>query len=120
MRDQTYNGWKNYPTWCVSLWLNNDAGTQEMLGEIVGRSLEDADGCEQVTSGVWTQEQADRIRVADDLRAFVTDEDCGIIPDLGGTMAADLLGYALDLVDWDEIAASEIDAHIVATDDPGH
>lgn len=26
VEDTTYNGWKNYPTWCVNLWLSNDEG----------------------------------------------------------------------------------------------
>jgi hypothetical protein len=32
-----------------------------------------------------------------------------LAPDLGASFAADLLGYALDKVDWDEIADSLIE-----------
>lgn len=115
-----YNGWKNYPTWCVSLWLNNDQETQEMLREIVSQSLQEAQECEQVASGVWSQEQADKFTVADNLKAFFNDDDCGIVPELGASMAADLLGYALDCVNWEEIAAAEISNYIAATEDQGY
>ena len=27
MSDSTYNGWKNYETWNVKLWLDNEQGT---------------------------------------------------------------------------------------------
>lgn len=34
----TYNGWKNYETWNVNLWLNNDEGLYD-LARRCGRSL---------------------------------------------------------------------------------
>ena len=30
MTDSTYNGWKNYETWNVALWLQNDEGLYNM------------------------------------------------------------------------------------------
>jgi len=37
----TYNGWTNRETWLVSLWLNNDPGSYEMLAEALARSESD-------------------------------------------------------------------------------
>ena len=30
LTDETYNGWQNYATWNVALWLQNDPGLYEM------------------------------------------------------------------------------------------
>jgi len=30
LTDQTYNGWTNYETWNVALWLQNDEGLYDM------------------------------------------------------------------------------------------
>ena len=30
MTDQSYNGWTNYSTWNVALWLQNDQGLYEL------------------------------------------------------------------------------------------
>lgn len=91
-QDTTYNGWKNYPTWAVNLWLSNDEGLYKQTRELVAatRSFQhfEAAGLEVY-------------RTADYLKQWVTDD---LAPDLGATFAADLLGYALDCVDWHEIA----------------
>ena len=31
---KTYNGWQNYETWCVNLWLTNEPGSSEELSRI--------------------------------------------------------------------------------------
>jgi hypothetical protein len=33
MERDGYNGWKNYETWNVSLWLNNDEGLYNIMRE---------------------------------------------------------------------------------------
>lgn len=104
MTDETYNGWKNYPTWAVNLWLANERGLYEMTLEAVQDEYQDASNCTQIRDGIWTLEEARRFNTADRLREMVeilceqATEEAGI--------AADLFGYALELVDWHEIADS--------------
>ena len=81
-----YNGWRNYPTWSVHLWLDNDAGSQDWwLSEAV-------DALDTATHP--------RYEIADALKTYVREE----IESDDASMASDLLGYALDCVDWYEIA----------------
>lgn len=86
--DTTYNGWSNYPTWAVNLWLSNDEGLYRQTQQLVS---------DWATSG----DDQPTIELADDLKTWVRD---GLAPDLGASFASDLLGYALDQVDWLEIA----------------
>lgn len=99
-----YQGWANYPTWAVNLWLSND---QPLYLETLHRTSTamDAAEAEQIEHPYWTEEQCLRFGVADALKDWVCE---GLAPDLGATFASDLLSYALDQVDWNEIAASWI------------
>lgn len=100
MSDETYNGWKNYPTWAVNLWLSNDEGLYRTVLGMVEDARESGADHPNVPK-IWTPEQATRFELSDALKAYVSDD---LAPDLGASFAADLLGYALGEVDWDEIA----------------
>lgn len=85
MSDKSYNGWTNYETWVVNLWLANDEG---LYIEATDRAT-NADG--------------DVYDLAQDFKSWVCDD---LAPDLGASFAADLLNAALSEVDWNEIATS--------------
>jgi hypothetical protein len=104
--DTTYQGWKNYPTWAVALWLDNEEPLYRERRERVAQVLADATEHVNVREGIWTVERAQRYLVADDLKDWVRDE---LAPHLGATLGTDLLGYALDLVDWYEVADAAIE-----------
>jgi len=97
--DQTYNGWKNYPTWCVNLWLSNDESLYAEAHDRVAWALHDS------------TDDTVRADVADALKTWVRED---LAPDLGASFAADLLGYALDCIDWHEIADSWIESTVEA------
>jgi hypothetical protein len=97
--EQGYNGWKNYPTWNVNLWLSNDEKLYNATLELVRR--ERAMYAGPYFAGMDQGQGVARSQVADAIKTWVRDD---LAPDLGASFAADLLGYALDSVDWFEIA----------------
>jgi hypothetical protein len=104
MGESGYNGWSNYETWCVSLWLSNDEGLYNATRELVGSLREEHEGApnEEVS---WDLGLA--------LRGL-----CETFPEVEAVQSqasfvADLFGSAWSEVDWREIAAnllSEVDA----------
>ena len=103
----TYAGWENYPTWAVNMWLDDDQGTQEMVMSVVEDSITRSAVWEPAEDRIMSPEQAARFMVAYDLKAMVNDDECGFLPEVGG-MAGDLLGWAVQQVNWHEIADSWI------------
>jgi hypothetical protein len=82
----TYNGWKNWETWCVNLWLTNEPGTDEALSEFV-----------QMDVSLYERSEA--------LKEWITE----MAPIDGANMFTDLLRGALDNVDWREIIKNHED-----------
>jgi hypothetical protein len=86
----SYNGWGNYETWNVKLWLDNEPGTYHEVTDEAER-IAGGDGSDGELAG-W-------------LESYVR----GMMPDLGASMFSDLLGAALSEVDWAEIAEAYMD-----------
>jgi hypothetical protein len=92
-----YNGWKNYETWAVALWIDNDQGSYTTSRAIVSEAKAGAIFADTPT-----------FAVANALEAWIKDD----APDLEASLWSDLLGAALSEVSWYEIAEnylSELD-----------
>ena len=90
---EKYNGWANYETWAVALWINNEQGSQEMVLD-------------------WAQEN-ETGDLADLLKDMHTDGnplECeeSATRQVVATPSVynDLLTAALSSVDWYELAKS--------------
>lgn len=107
MSDTGYNGWANYETWCVALWINNDPGDQEYWHERARECVRDT--ADKAPNEYMGHEDNARYVLCDVLKAR-HDE---IAEEWMGSQAgvfADLMNAALSEVNWHEIAGSLIDA----------
>jgi hypothetical protein len=86
-----YNGWKNYETWNVALWIDNEYGMYQQRQEMAQSAYDDADG---------DMDEA-KSKLADALKDWI-EEMNPIASD--NSPFTDLLGAALGEVDWYEIA----------------
>ena len=96
-----YQGWPNYETWCVHLWLSNDEGTYRYCRALAAECRAEAPNDQRVTDGVWPEADATKFLLSDRLKEFVT--DLNPLSD-EATMFADLMNAVLSEVDWHEVA----------------
>jgi hypothetical protein len=93
MVDKGYNGWSNYETWNVKLWIDNDEGSYEMWRER--------------TRECWEANDHDKEDAISELARCLKEDHEENIPEVSGTYA-DLLGAALSEVNWYEIAEAMV------------
>lgn len=105
MTKQEYNGWTNYETWAVKLWMDNEQPSQEFWTVAAATALEDAKA-----DNIFTKEENARCALAEALKQHHEQA----LPALEG-FAADLLNSAMSEVNWHEIAKSLIEALEPAT-----
>lgn len=87
MKAEAYNGWTNYSTWLVDLWLTNEEGSYNQLMELVAGPGEPHEKMDQI-------------------KALVEEMTAGVA-DSG--LVADLVGAALAEVNWKEIVDSHVE-----------
>ena len=102
MSDNNYHGWKNYETWNVELWIDNEQGSSEYWQEVAGEVWDDSEAGESYSSE--TRKEASARKLSDRLKDEFEDSK----PEVQG-MWADLLNAAMSEVDWYEIAENMLE-----------
>jgi hypothetical protein len=82
-----YNGWANYETWCVHLWLTNEWDLYHEAVEVARRSSEPEAALDAWVRDCWP--------------------DSGSVePNHLHGMFSDLIGTSLERVDWSGVAGA--------------
>ncbi len=114
-QQERYNGWKNYETWAVGMYLDGNYDGPGTYYETIER-VKIALAQDHPASEYWTVEQSKRFAVADALKNWVEEnvnphmvDDDHPDPQLH-PLVSDLLGAALSEVDWQELADARIES----------
>jgi hypothetical protein len=94
--DKKYNGWNNYETWNVALWIDNDQGSYSQRQEMAQASWDNAEADRH-----FTREERATLALAKELEDWIG--EMNPLADQA-SMFTDLLNAALGQVDWHEIA----------------
>ena len=99
----SYNEYKNYETWAVSLSLDND---YDVYQHWHGRRViieSQSDYAEQVKSGIWTWQQYTLYTLASEIEESIKGKNPFVDQ---ANIYTDLLNAALSVIDWVEVAQS--------------
>lgn len=102
---EKYNGWSNYPTWCVKLWIGNDEG---IYNDIIGMAQIEWDNAEADEN--FTREEIAIAGLSKAIQEWMNGYK-EIVFNINAQfgMLFDLLEWSIEMVDWYEIAKAYID-----------
>lgn len=102
--DKRHNGWRNYETWLVKLWMDNDERAH-------GHFRDMAEGAWDVAEAdsIFTRYEDAVCKLADRMKCEHEDSLDDLDPKNG--FWVDLLRAALSEVDWREIAENLLECH---------
>ena len=95
MNRKEYNGWTNYETWLVALWVGNEPYLNEAIQELVLQHADDHGFALDTT-----------------VKDFISELVNESVPEAG--LASDLIGAALSEVDWQDITEHYVDKLLAA------
>ena len=86
------NGWSNYSTWCVNLWLSNDEALYKMVKASIQELTGDRDNKVSSLAGIIKNQVVDNSPLIDT-----------------ASMYSDMLNEAMSQVNYTELATSWLD-----------
>jgi hypothetical protein len=104
---ETYNGYANYETWLVALWIDNDQNNIYHWGEIAKYHYDIAKDTKY-----FTKKEEAIISFAEDMKEWYEDN----MPDseeIGG-LFRDMLHASLGCVDWHELAGKYMEQYLAS------
>lgn len=103
MTKKEYNGWFNYETWLVKLWMDNEEGSSCYFAELAQTAYDDAEA-----DDTFTRKENAALALDDQIKEYHEEivESAGV-PSNG--FISDLLSAAMSEVNWHEIAVSLLD-----------
>lgn len=101
MEDKKYNGWTNYETWVVNLWMDNDENSYKFWLSEGKRCLDKTE-----PNDSFTLRESARYELQLSMRDYF---EVNNPLEENSSVYTDLLRAALSEVNWNEIAASWID-----------
>ena len=113
--DKTYNGWTNYETWAVKLWIDNDEGSYHYWNDAAQEAWHDAE--DKHPNQFMDRAENARLILSERLKdEHYSDSEHPVFKAAEGSVYSDLLNAALSEVDWREIADALLE-EVDKTDD---
>jgi hypothetical protein len=108
--NEGYNGWTNYESWAVGLWIDNEEGMYNYWREAAQECYDEAgDGVSAYAKftgrEIFTREERAVLALEKRLKEEMEENQ----PDLGASLWSDLLNAAMSEVNWHEVAGHYMD-----------